>query len=64
MKGLYDTKEITNKWFAMWLLSTQILCEAGVLRELNQICGADLSEIQKYHDAALERFRLHCPGVV
>jgi hypothetical protein len=64
MKGLYDTKEISNRWLAMWLLSEQILSESTFLKELNQICGADLSEIQKYRDAALERFRLHCGASV
>jgi hypothetical protein len=61
MKGLHDVKEIANRWLAMWSFSTTLLATATIAKESHQICGADLSELQKFHDAAKERFLLHCP---
>lgn len=60
MRGLYDTKEIANRWLGMLYFASDALGDAAMARDTHQICGADLSGIQKYYDAALERFRAHC----
>ena len=63
MRGLYDPKEIANRWLAMLLLASTIHQFATVAKDAHQICGADLSGIQQYYDAALERYLFHCPQV-
>lgn len=64
MRGLYDSKEIANRWLGMWSFARELLETAKAAKEAHQICGADLSGIVKYHDAAWERFQLHCPQEV
>src|SRR5260221_1345486 len=60
MKGLYEQKEIANRWAATWLFAVELLAVARASSELHQICGADVSGIEQYVDAARERFQLHC----
>ena len=64
MQGLYDSKEIANRWLGLWSFTSELLAIAKAAIEAHQICGADLTEIEKYHAAAWERFQLHCPQEV
>ena len=61
MEGLFDVKEIANRWLATYLFASEILGVAQAAREVHQICGADLSKIEMYQGAAWERYAFHCP---
>jgi hypothetical protein len=61
MRGVYDQKEIATRWMGMWSFAAEILAIAQMVKESNQICGADLTEIEKYYAASLERYSIHCP---
>jgi hypothetical protein len=61
MEGLFDVKEIANRWLATYLFASEILGVAQAAREVHQICGADLSKIEMYQAAAWERYAFHCP---
>ena len=64
MRGLYDSKEIANRWLGLWCFASELLATAKAASEAHQICGADLSGIQSCLSAAWERYQLHCPHEV
>ena len=61
MERLVEVKEIANRWLATYLFASEIIGVAQAAREIHQICGADLSKIEMYQEAAWERYAFHCP---
>jgi hypothetical protein len=61
LKGIYNVREITKKWYGMSGFASMILAHAYFLQQTNQICGVDLTTLHKYLEESLDRLRLHCP---
>ena len=61
LKGIYDIREIANRWFGMLAFSTEVLEHARFLQQTNQICGGDLSPFLEYKKESFDRLLLHCP---
>lgn len=64
MDGLFDAKEIANRWLGLWYLATGMLYAAQAANDAHKICGVDLSTLEAHRDAAWERFQLHCPEII
>jgi hypothetical protein len=63
LKGIYDVKEIANRWYGMAGVANIILAHARFLQETNQICGVDLTTLEGYWEESLDRLMLHCPDL-
>ena len=61
LKGVYDQREIATRWLAMWSFAAELLATAKAAKDAHQLCGADLSGIEKYYAESFERFQFHCP---
>jgi hypothetical protein len=63
LKEVYDIPEIAKRWWGLVFFSGQVLYDAYILQQTNQICGTDLSTLQEYYEEALDRLQLYCPDV-
>jgi len=63
LKGIYDIKQIANRWYGMAGVAGEILAHARFLRETNQICGVDLTTLEGYWEESVDRLMLHCPDL-
>jgi hypothetical protein len=61
LKGVYDVREIVNRWYGMFAFSYIMLERARFLQQTNQICGVDLSTLLEYQKESYDRLVLHCP---
>jgi hypothetical protein len=63
LKEVYEIPEIAKRWWGLVFFTGQVLYDAYILQQTNQICGADLSTLQEYYEEALDRLQLYCPEV-
>jgi len=63
LRGIYDIKEITKRWYGMSAVAGEVLAHARFLKETNQICGVDLTTLEGYWQESVERLMLHCPDL-
>lgn len=61
LRGVHEIDEIAKRWFGILALSSEILAHGRFLQQSHQICGIDLTILERYQMEALERFQLHCP---
>lgn len=61
LRGVHDIGEIAKRWFGMYIFASEVLAHGRILQESHQICGVDLTLLERYQTESLNRFKLHCP---